>query len=544
VNDAHPEFQPLKVHHMTTFPRIQHVLLPGLLLATALAAGPAAAQATAKTLRLVPHADLKVLDPTFTIAYITRNFGYMVYDTLFGFDAKGVAQPQMVDKYNKSADGKTWTFTLRPGLKFSDGSAVTAADCVASMLRWAARDNTGKAMSAAGAEWKAVDARTFTLSLKQPFGLVLDGLAKASSFTAFILPERLAKLPTNAPIQEVLGSGPFIFKRDEWVPGNKVVFAKNPGYVGRSEAPSGFAGNKTSKVDRVEWLILPDANSASAALKNGEVDVLEEVPPDNIAPLLADPAIRIVKRGSSQAYLALNQAQPPFNNPALRQAVMMAVNQERFTAAMGYPANLRVPYCATFFICGSANDTAAGAERYQPRDLNKAKQMVKDAGYKGEKVVVMVPTDIAYLNGAALIAAQTLKSIGMNVDAQSMDWSSIVSRRTKKDPVEQGGWSVYATSAGEFDLNSPINSTNLGAACGNTLPGWPCDAQLDTLRSAWIQQNEPAARRAALEAFQRRAYETLPYIPVGQFSPAYGVRASIKHANLLWSTPNVWVLDK
>jgi peptide/nickel transport system substrate-binding protein len=531
---------------MTSLFRMKRVALAhGLVLACALAGTAASAQTPpVKTLRLVPHADVKVLDPTFTIAYITRNFGYMVYDTLFGFDAKGVPQPQMVEKYTKSTDARTWTFTLRPGLKFSDGSLVTSADAVASMQRWASRDNTGKAMTAAGGEWKAVDARTFTLTLKQPFGLVLDGMAKASSYTAFILPERLAKMPTNAPIQEVLGSGPFVFKRDEWVPGSKVVFTKSPTYVGRSEAPSGFAGNKTAHMDRVEWLILPDANSASAALKAGEVDVLEEVPPDNIAPLLTDPAIKIVKRGSSQAYMALNQAQPPFNNPAMRQAVMMAVNQERFTAAMGYPANLRVPYCATFFICGSANDTAAGSERYQPRDLAKARQMVKDAGYKGEKVVVMVPTDIAYLNGAALIAAQTLKSIGLNVDAQSMDWSSVISRRTKKDPVEQGGWSVYVTSAGEFDLNSPINSTNLGAACGNSLPGWPCDEQLDKLRTDWIQQTEPAARRTALEAFQRRAYETLPYVPVGQFSPAYGVRASLKHTELLWSTPNVWVLDK
>ncbi len=497
-----------------------------------------------KTLRLVPHADLKVLDPTFTIAYITRNFGHMVYDTLFAYDAKGEVQPQMVERYSKSADAKTWTFTLRPGLQFSDGKAVTSADCVASLQRWSGRDNTGKAMAAAGGEWKVVDDRSFTLTLREPFGLVLDGLAKVSSYQPVIMPERLARLPTAAPIQEVVGSGPFLFKRDEWVPGNKVVFVRNPAYVGRKEASSGFAGNKTPRVERVEWLILPDANSASAALKNGEVDLLEEVPPDNIAPLLADPAIEVIRRGFNQGYLALNQAQPPFNNPALRQAVMMAVHQERFTAAMGYPASLRMPYCATFFICGSANDTSVGSERYMPRDVAKARQMVKDAGYKGERVVVIVPTDIAYLNGAGMILAQTLKNIGFNVDLQSMDWSSIVARRTRKDGVDQGGWSAYATAAGEFDLNSPINSTNLGAACGNTLPGWPCDEQLDKLRTIWIQQTEPTARRAALEAFHRRAYETLPYIPVGQFSPAYGARASLKNTNLLWSTPNVWVLDK
>src|SRR5450755_441185 len=247
------------------------------------AAGSAVAQT--KTLRFVAHADVKILDPTFTTAYISRNFGYMVYDTLFAQDAKGVPKPQMVEKYTSSKDGKQWSFTLRPSLKFSDGNAVTAADCVASLQRWSGRDSTGRAMTAAGAEWKTVDAGTFTLTLKEPFGLVLEGLAKPSGFPPVILPERLAKAPTTAPLTEVVGSGPFIFKRDEWVPGNKVVFLKNPNYVGRKEPPSGLSGNKTPHIDRVEWLYLPDSNSSTAALKNGEVDMIEQVPPDYITPL-------------------------------------------------------------------------------------------------------------------------------------------------------------------------------------------------------------------------------------------------------------------
>lgn len=527
-------------------PRISYlaVLAPPFLALTVNLGAAADAAAQTKTLRLVPYADLKVLDPTFTTAYITRNFGHMVYDTLFALDAKGEPQPQMVEKYTRSADSKQWAFTLRQGLKFHDGSPVTSTDCIASLQRWSARDNTGQAMVASGAEWKAIDTRTFTLTLKEPFGLVLDGLAKVSSFQPVILPERLAKLPTNTPITEVVGSGPFVFKRDEWVPGNKVIFIKNTQYVGRSEAPSGFAGNKTPLVDRVEWLILPDSNSAIAALKNGEVDLVEDVPPDYIAPLLADTTIKIVRRGASQGYMAMNQTQPPMNNPKVRQAVLMAVNQEKFTASMGYPANLRIPYCAAFFICGSPNETSAGSELYRNRDVVKARQMLKDADYKGEKVVVMVPTDIASLNGAGQVAAQTLKSIGLNVDVQTMDWSSIVARRTKKEAPNAGGWSVYTTAAGEFDLNSPINSTNLGAACGNSLPGWPCDKKLDELRAAWIRQTDPAKRREALEAFHKRAYETLPYIPVGQFSQAYAVRNGVRHTDRLWSTPNVWVLDK
>jgi peptide/nickel transport system substrate-binding protein len=521
-------------------------MLACLILGTVSLAGaslPALAQT--KTLKIVAHADVKILDPTFTTAYISRNFGYMVYDTLFAQDATGKPQPQMVEKYTTSKDGKQWSFTLRPGLKFSDGSAVTSADAVASLQRWGARDSLGRALGAAGAEWKAVDARSFSLSLTEPFGMVLDALAKPSGFPPMILPERLAKMPATSPLTEVLGSGPYIFKRDEWVPGNKAVFVRNPNYVGRSEAPSGLSGNKTSHFDRVEWLYLPDSNSAIAALKRGEVDIIENLPPDYITPLRSDPTIKVGSGGAYQGFLVLNHVFPPFNNAKARQALLMAVSQDRFTAAMGYPLDMRVTYCATFFICGSPNDTAAGAEPFRKPDLAKAKQLLAESGYKGEKVVLLVPSDVTYLNAEALMAAQTMRSIGMNVDMQNMDWASIGARRAKKDAPDAGGWNMYVTVAGEFDVNSPITNAYLSAACGNSLPGWPCDKPLDELRTAWIKETVPAKRKELLDAFQRRAYETVPYVNAGQYSAAFAARANLKGLDKLWSgMPAVWALDR
>ena len=514
------------------------------LLSTALLLGGAAAQAQTKTLRFVPHADLKILDPSFTTAYITRNFGYMVYDTLFAQDAKGTPKPQMVDKYTTSKDGKQWSFTLRPGLKFHDGSAVTAADCVASLQRWGARDSIGRAMGAAGAEWKAVDANNFTLTLKEPFGLVLDALAKPSGFPPVIMPERLAKMPATAPLTEVMGSGPFLFKRDEWVPGNKAVFVRNPNYVGRAEPPSGLSGNKKPHFDRVEWLYLPDSNSSTAALKNGEVDLIEQVPPDYITPLRADPNIKLGSGGSYQGFIVMNQLHPPFNNPKVRQAVLHAVNQEKFVAGMGYPLDMRLNYCATWFICGSPNQTDAGAAPFRKPDLARAKQLLTEAGYKGEKVVVLVPTDIATLNAAALVTVQTLKSIGVNVDAQTSDWATITARRAKKEAPEAGGWNVYVTIAGEFDVNSPMTNAYLSAACGTALPGWPCDKPLDELRAAWVRETVPARRKELLDRFQERAFQAVPYAYFGQFSPAYAARKSVKHLDQYWNIPTIWVLDK
>jgi len=519
----------------------------GVVLGAALAAAspPANAQDKSKTLRIVAHADVKILDPSFTTAYITRNFGYMVYDMLFGLDAKGEPQPQMVDKYSSANDGKEWRFSLRPGLKFSDGTPVKAGDAVASIQRWASRDSVGRAMTAAGAEWKVVDDASFSLTLKEPFGLVLHALAKPSGFPLVVMPERLAKMPTTSPLNEVLGSGPFVFKRDEWVPGNKVVFLRNPEYVARSEPASGLAGSKKPVFDRVEWLYLPDANSAIAALRNGEVDFVEQVPPDYIAPLRGDPNVVIGASGSYQGFMVMNHLHPPFDNQKVRQALLQAVSQARFVAGMGYPEDMRVDYCPTYFICGSPNETDAGSEPYRKADVAKAKKLLAESGYKGEKVVLLVPTDVTYLNAEALVAAQTLRSVGFNVDMNNMDWASIGARRAKKDAPEAGGWSMYLTVAGEFDVDSPITNAYLSAACGNTLPGWPCDKELDELRTAWLRESDPAKRRQALDAFQRRAYEAVPYINVGQYSAAFAARKDLKGIDRMGrGLLTVWMLSK
>lgn len=521
-------------------------MLTSCLVAIAFGFGTGSANAQPEeTLRFVPQADLKVLDPIYTTNYVTRNFGYLVYDTLFAQDAHGVPKPQMVDTYTASKDGKQWTFTLRTGLKFHDGSPVKSSDCIASLRRWSEKDSYGRAMVAAGAKWEAVDDRTFKLTLQEPFGLVLEALSKVSSLTPFIMSEKAIKAAGTGPVSDVNGSGPYMFKRDEWAPGNKVVFVRNPNYSGRQEPADYLSGNKTGSINRIEWLILPDANSATAALTNGEVDMLELVPPDNITALRADPAIKVGAAGSYQADLILNQLHPPFSNMLARQALLYAIDQEKFIAGMGYPLDMRVKHCSTFFICGSVNDTSAGSERYQMPDLAKAKQLLAASGYKGEKVVVLVPTDYANLNSAALITIQTLKSVGFNVEAQSMDWATIVARRVKKDAPENGGWSVYATFAAASSVDSPLTNFMLGASCGNSMPGWPCDTQLDVLRAAWVREATPLKRRGVLDSFQRRAFEAVPYIPLGQYSAAFAVRKAIKNANRLTSdVPVLWQLSK
>jgi len=519
--------------------------LGSALVATLAPATAFAEPAPPTTLRMVAQADLKILDPTFTTAYITRNFGYMVYDTLFGMNSKGVPEPQMVGKYEKSPDGLKWSFTLRPGLKFSDGTPVTTADVLASIHRWESHDTTARLMTEAGAQWAAKDPQTFTLTLKQPFGMVLDALAKPSSFPLMIMPARVANEPTTAPLKDVIGSGPFMFKRDERVPDSKVVFVKNPYYVPRSEPADGLAGGKKVSFDRMEWLYLPDANSAVDALKNNEVDYIEQLPPDYITSLRSDPNIKVGAASTYQGWIIMNQLYPPFNNPKIRHALLEAVNQQEFMAGMGYPADMTMKFCPSFFICGGSVASTAGGEAYAKTDLAKAKQDLIAAGYKGEKVTLLVPSDVTYLNAEALMAAQTMKSIGMNVDMQTMDWASIGARRARRDPPQSGGWNVYVTVAGRFDADTPITHAILSAPCGNNLPGWVCDKQLDDLRAAWVRETDPAKRQAILDQFQTRAYEVAPMINTGQYTTAYAVRKDVKGSSKFWGgLPLVWMLHK
>src|ERR1700675_4872945 len=191
-------------------------------------------------LQVVMHSDLKVIDPIWTTAYIVRNHGYMIYDTLFALDADLRVQPQMVETWSVADDKVTYTFRLREGLEWHDGQAVTSADVIPSIKRWAARDPVGQLLSTAVRDMTAVDDRTFRIVLKEPSGLLMMGLAKPSG-TPFMMPKRVAESDPFTQLSDTVGSGPFVFKKDEWKPGEKAVYVRNSKYRPRSEPPSGLA---------------------------------------------------------------------------------------------------------------------------------------------------------------------------------------------------------------------------------------------------------------------------------------------------------------
>jgi peptide/nickel transport system substrate-binding protein len=481
------------------------------------------------TLKVSLHSDLKIIDPVWTTALISTHHGFMIYDTLFALDEKLEVKPQMVDRWSVSEDKLTWTFTLRDGLEWHDGAPVTAEDCVASLKRWAARDGMAQKLMSFVAELKATDAKTFVLQLKEPYGLVLATLGKPTSNVPFMMPKRVAETDPNTQITDTTGSGPFIFKKDEWKPGEKAVYLKNSKYKPRPEPPSGFAGGKRVKVDRVEWIWIADPQTQINALSNGEIDFIE-TPPHDLLPLLgADPNVRflVVAPMGRQYAFRFNALHKPFDHAKIRQAVAYALNQKDFLEATIGNSKYYV-ICKSLYPCGSPLETTKGWEDKLESNAGKAKELLAQAGYDGTTIVLMQSTDIASLSNLAPVAKSLMEKAGFKVDLQAMDWQTLVSRRAKKDPPTAGGWSVYLTSWGSVDVLDPVSTNFLNASCDKATFGWPCDAELERLRDAFAKETDAGRQKVLAEAVSQRVAESPTHVVLGQYLQPAAFRKNIE----------------
>jgi peptide/nickel transport system substrate-binding protein len=490
------------------------------LFALALAAVPASGVAET-VVRFIPQADLRSLDPIWTTAYVTRNFGYLVYDTLFALDKDFKPQPQMIDSWTVSGDKLTYSFKLRDGLKWHDGTPVRAADCVASIARWGKRDQFGQKLLEAIDKISADNDKNFTIKLQAPFPLLLNALGKLSSNVPFMMPERLAKTDPYQQVTDAIGSGPFKFVKEEWVPGSKAVFVKNTDYVPRNEPASLASGGKVVKIDRVEWLYIPDVATAAAALNAGEADWYEQ-PPADILPVFAankDVVVNTVDPLGNMGVLRFNHTLPPFDNPKMREAVLNLVDQKDYMRAVaGDEKYWKV--CGSLFICGGTPfETTAGADALlKGPNLDKAKALIKEAGYQGERIVLLSATDQPIVQNQALVTREALGRAGLNIDLQANDWGTLITRRASKEPIDKGGWNLFHTWTSAPDMLSPALNIPLRANGDKAWFGWPTDPKLEELIDAWFKAPDPAAQKTLAEQIQVEALTVeIPYIPTGQF---------------------------
>jgi peptide/nickel transport system substrate-binding protein len=511
-------------------------------LAVGAAGGPAAAETV---LKAVMHSDLKIVDPIWTTAYITRNHGYNIYDTLFAMDETGAIRPQMVDSWKVSDDGLTYSFTLREGLVFHDGQPVTAEDAVASIKRWGTRDTMGILLMSYVERAEAKDARTFELQLKKPYGLVLPSLGKPSSNVPFVMPKRVAETPGTEQITDYTGSGPFVFRKDLWKPGAIAVYEKFKGYKPRSEPPSWGAGGKVVKVDRLEWISMPDHQTAVNALISGEIDLMEAPPHDLLPVLEAEASVQLFEWNTlgNQYMFRFNSLHPPFDNPKIRRAALEALNQEDFLkAVIGDPRYYKT--CAAMFVCGTTFATDKGGEVMLKSDFERSKQLLKEAGYDGTPVVLLHSTDLVVLANLAPVAKQLLEKGGFKVDMVSMDWQSLVARRAKKDKPAEGGWSAFMTSWVAADILNPISTAGLNATGEKGWFGWFDDPKLEAMKRAFAEETDLEKQKKIAEEIQVYvATEGTTHGWMGQWYQPMAIRKTIAGV-LKGPVPYMWNIEK
>ncbi|WP_159993444.1 ABC transporter substrate-binding protein [Roseomonas sp. 18066] len=511
----------------------RHLLGAAAASAALLAAPRFARAASATTLRFIPVIDLAFTDPIFAGAFVSRNHGFMVFDTLYGIDSKLQVSPQMVEGHRIENDGLRWDLRLRDGLTWHDGEKVTARDCVASIRRWSKRDALGGALMAATNELSAPDDRTIRFELKKQFPMLPMALGKAAVPACFMMPERLANTDPFKQMPEVIGSGPFRFVADERVPGARNVYQRFEGYRPRENGTSDWtAGPKVVHYDRVEWTTMPDAATGAAAVQSGEQD-WQETTPHDLLPLLKrnrNVTIDVLDERGFCCNMRVNALQPPFDNPAIRRALMGAIDQTAFmTAVAGQdPAFQYSPI--GFFAPNTPMASEAGLDVFKgPRDYDKVKRDLAAAGYKGEKVVLLVPADSLAQKPLGDVAAGMLQQAGMNVDYQALDFGAVLTRRNRRTPVSEGGWSAFVANWQGIDWLNPASHMTLRGDA--SYPGWFESRRIEGLRDQWLEAPDLAAQQRLAAEIQAAAFEEVPYYPLGLYKQPTAYRKSITGVN-------------
>ena len=488
-------------------------------------AAPARAQ-QARLLRYVPHANLPNIDPFTNTAYMARDHAFLVFDQLYGMDEQFRPQPQMVEGHVVENDGLLWRFTLREGQRFHDGTPVRGRDVIASIRRWGARDAFGQALLARVAEMTEPSDRVFQIRLNRPFPKMIDAFAKVTTSCLFIMPERLGNVDPSTNITEAIGSGPYRFRREEWVPGSRVVYERYGDYAPRQEQPSMTSGGKVTHFDRVEWHIMPDPATASAALQAGEIDWWEQ-PTADLFPLFMRGAaarnitVDMINNTGLIGIFRPNHLTAPFNNPAVRRAVLTAVNQMDFMTAVigdaGIPgrANLRREGIG-YFAPEGPSASNVGLDRLR-KSIDAARAELQAAGAMGSRLLLMNATDLASINAASMVGADLFRRMGFNVDFASTDWGTMVARRASRNQIDQGGWSGFFTFWAGVDHWNPASHAAIRGHGTQSWPGWPTSPALEAQRDAWFDAPNDAAALAATTEMQRLAFDEVPYVPVGMY---------------------------
>ncbi len=483
-------------------------------------------------LRWISQGSVGSLDPHVTSAAVTLTYGYNLYDTLVSWDEEGALQPQMLEDWSVEDGGATFVFTLREGQLFHDGDPVTSDDVIASMHRWREKSAYGSFFNDALVEFAKIDDNQLSAKFSEPVGIFLQGLGIPTASYPVIMPADVAATPSSELVSDHTGSGPFKFA--EWNLGHSIVLDKFQDYTPRDESPSFLAGGKVAYLDELEMLEVPDQQTRVAALVTGTVDFLDIMSLDFYEELNNNDKVEVaIGRPGSQPIFFFNKAAPPFdhtpNGLLMRRALQALTNAEEIMQGYGPPDLWST--CASLWSCGTffANEDLAG-DRYSTNNVELAKQLLDEAGYDGEPIILLDPADYPTIHPISIVLNEQLKRAGINVDYRVVDWATEVQLiLAPSDSTAVDEWDIAPTWMSSWAFLPLAN----GALRQNGLGYYNSDA-MEELRSKFSRESDLNELKNIADEMQRVFFDEVPYVHLGNF---FQLRAMNKDLDGLIASP-------
>lgn len=454
-------------------------------------------------IKVAIDADPATLDWMSSPASATTTVAYHIFEQLFALDQNLTVKPMLAKEYKVSDDHKTYTIQLREGVKFQDDSTMVADDVVASMKRWGTLSGVGRGLFTKIADVKATGEHAVEIKLKEPYAPLITNLAETSQAMA-VMPAKIANAAGKNPIDtdKLIGTGPYQF--DSWKRGQQIVLKRFDGYVSRDEDWGGLAGKKVAYADQIELNVVKDTQVRLSGLQTGQFDYAVRMPKDLYDQLNSLPGVKPeITRPDSWITVVPDKSQPPFNDVRLRQAINYALNKEQIGLATYGPPEFFEMDGSIFFPDQKDLYTKEGTESYNAYNPEKAKQLMKEAGYNGEPLKMVATNSFDDHYHSAQVVMQQLKDVGFNVDLQFFEWATFLNTVTEEN---KGKFDLFVTGfPPAYDLTGVL-------WIAPSFPGWYQSEKMSALVNQWTKTLDPAEQKRLLGEVNKTFYEEVPVI--------------------------------
>lgn len=483
-----------------------------------------------KRLRVAVSTEPATFDPIISTNVPASEPIRNVFETLVTIDSKNRVKPMLASSYARSADRRQVTFTLRKGVPFHDGRTMRAADVVASMNRWLKFSSAGT-FHFPSAKFVKLDEYTVALKTKSPSSTDMLDLAYGSSNLPAIMPADIANRAGAEPVTRYIGTGPF--KLRAWEKGQQIVFDRFDQYSARSEPPDGMAGDRSTRLDGLNYVFVPDASTSTLGVESGEYHVAKDLPYDNMDWLQSRGLDVGITPRTNLPNLYFNKKQGPFAKREARRAVAVGVDRKAIMAAAF--TDKRFYGTTTDFMASSLDnlwDSDVGRKEYAEPDVPAAKRLLKRSGYRGQTVTILTSRDSRPTYYASVVLQSQLKKLGVNSRLSTYDYATMTQRRD--DPT---AWNLIVVM--NFTKLEPTQMTFFRG----DFPGWTKDARLDKVMARFRSAPSVSAAQPIYGDLQRWFVDYVPVVKLGEASDVYASSPDVTGVRALDSTLVLWSAD-